>query len=738
MNSANKRNLNKNNTMYSFGKWEWCGKLGQGGFGEVNHWRNRSTGREIATKHIKELDSQGADQQVKISERWNKEFNWSRQFQCSPHIVAGVILDNEDPAFLKYLNAMFPNIAKLPVIVLEYCNGGDVRKRLQSPENANGLTEFEVRQILGALRQAVHFLHSQCRICHRDLKPDNIVIQQGTDGKKVYKLTDFGLARRTPDHTMVQSVVGTRHYFAPEVVAKGCYNSAADFWSVGIIAYELAIGELPFIPHQTPANILVNLINKPADCIAITEDPENSNRFVNQFQLPQEHHLSLPWADEFTKWLRRSLNSSYKERGQLATDEVQSVPVVFAELDKILNMKVLTIFAVNYCKRLEYAVSAEMTMKDLIALIVRDTGMDGKDLYSVLPTSHPHKKITPESTPLDLYVEEWTDTSKDSRKLNKCSNPPVMLYIFQGKEKCDYSQPEPNLSVLARKFITNKIESEERWLKKRVVLDMLHMLTKEQANFEMFVSGINERALSLEDEIIEYSFIDKIDKQRCLISFAYDQLKSLQKEAQAKIPSFTLNRSIQWEKLTHTYDAVIQSAKSITSLLDSCLRGAQSMVKSTNQLLKGVCEKDLFDCTRFYKEYLCNGAKISPSELRKIAEHFATTRSQLYNKGEARSLSKTIDSLHYLYYKSKESIPVLLQKFCDIKKEIFDIHLQMLTPNSATQLPILQLGSAMDRLTMSYGLPSSDTFDSQGTINAIEEAERIINMLVREMDIDHY
>ncbi|EDW97370.1 inhibitor of nuclear factor kappa-B kinase subunit beta [Drosophila yakuba] len=720
--------------MVLWGNWERCEKLGQGGFGEVIHWRNRTTGREIATKHIKELESLGADQQAKLSERWNKELNWSRQFQYFPHIVAGVILDNEDPAFLSYLNAMHT----LPVIVLEYCNGGDVRKRLQSQENANGLTEFEVRQILGALRQALHFLHSQCGICHRDLKPDNIVIQRGTDGKKVYKLTDFGLARGTPDQTMVQSVVGTRHYFAPEVVATGCYNSAVDYWSLGIIAYELATGELPFIPHQTPKNILVNLMNKPAECIAITEDPENSSRFVNQFELPQEHHLSVPWAAKFTKWLRNPLNSNYKERGQLATDEVQSVPVVFAELDKLLNMKVLTIFAVNYCKRLEYAVSEEMTMKDLIGLIIKDTGMDGKDLYSVLPTSHPHKKITPESPPLQLYVEEWSDTSKDSQKWNRRSNPPVMLYIFQGKEECDYSEPQVHLSILARKFIANKIKSGERWLQKRVVLDIHHMLTKEQANYEMFVSAINERALSLEDEMIENSFIDSIDMQRHIISFAYEQLISLQKEAQAKIPSFQLNRSVQLEKLTHNYDAIIQISKSIRSHLDASLRGAQSMVKSTSQLLKGVYEKDLFDCTRFYKEYLCNGAIISPSGLKKVAEQFATTRSQLYNKGEARSLSKSIDRLHYLYYKSKESVPALLQKFCDIKKEIFELHLQMLMPAPVIQYPILQLSSAMDRLTMSSSLPSSGPFDSLGTVNAIEEAERINKMLVREMDIDHY
>jgi len=131
---------------------------------------------------------------------------------------------------------------------------------------------------------------------------------------------------------------------------------------------------------------------------------------------------------------------------------------------------------------------------------------------------------------------------------------------------------------------------------------------------------------------------------------------------------------------------------------------------------------------RFYKKYLCNGAIISPSELNNDAEEFAKTRFKLYNEGEARHLPKSIDHMHYLYFKTKESIPVLLQQFCDIKKEIFQINLQMLMSASSTPPPKLELSAAMDRLAISSGSPSSDPFDSLRTINAIEEAERINNM----------
>ncbi|XP_017055575.1 inhibitor of nuclear factor kappa-B kinase subunit beta [Drosophila ficusphila] len=720
--------------MRSVGNWEQCGKLGQGGFGEVLYWRNRSTGREIATKHINDIKSLSADQQIKLSERWNKEYQWARQFQDTTHIVRGVILDDEDPDFLEHLNAK--HIAKLPVIVLEYCNGGDVRKRLQSPENANGLVEFEVRQILGALRHALYFLHSKCGICHRDLKPDNIVIHRGEDGKKIYKLTDFGLARGAPDKTMLQSVVGTRHYFAPEVVQSGCYNTAVDYWSLGIIAYELATGELPFIPHQTPKNILLNLIKKPANCIAITEDPEDSSRFVNQFELPKEHHLSQPWAEEFTKWLRRPLNTDYKQRGQLASDEVQSVPVVFAELDKLLQMKVLTIFAVNCSKRLEYAVTADMSMANLVRLIVKDTGINEEDLFPLLPTFHPHKHITRQTKPLDLYVEEWSDTSKESSKGAKRGNPPVMLYVFQLKKDCDYSEPDPSLSVLSRMFMNNKLKSKERWLLKRVALDMLYVLNKEKAIYQMFLSGVNEHILSLEDEIIAIPFITIIHEKLLTACHSYEQLKRLRAAVQIECPTFKLNDETEWEKLTQNYEAIIENAKSIKSHFEACLRNAKELVKSTTHLLSDLSEKDIFNATLFHKQYLRNGEVILPSELMQAGHQFVKARFQLIKKGEVKSLSKAIDTLHIYFAKNKNAFPDLMNKFAYIEKEIFQLHLKMLTFKCAAPPPMVQLNEAMDHMTLSCGSPSSDLFDSLGTFSVIDEAERIHSMLIREMEID--
>lgn len=705
----------------SWGNWKFCGKLGQGGFGAVLHWRHETNGREIATKHIQDVGPLSADQKIKIKERWHKELKWTREFQELSNIVAGVILDIEDPGFLDYLNGL----GSMPVIVLEYCNGGDVRKKLNKPENINGLVEFEVREILRSMRVALHFLHSKCLVCHRDLKPDNIVIQKTGNGKNVYKLTDFGLARPAPDKTMLQSVVGTRHYFAPEVVETGVYNMAVDYWSLGIIAYELATGELPFIPHQSPRNIFVNLINKPTECIAITEDVMDPNRFVNQTELLAQHHLTEPFAVELTKWLRIALDRDYKRRGQMATDEVQqAVPVVFASLDRLLQIKVLTIFAMNCCKRLAYAVTDNTTMSSLIHLIERDTGISGNELFVVLPISHPVKQITPRTRPIDLYVPEWCDTSKESRKRN---TPPVMLYVVKINESSNYSMQEPIVSQLMKKCNSKKVDSKEGWLSKRLAKDFHYTINHEQDILETFLRGLYEHALSLEDEIISNPCNDNIKYEINVTTYAYNQIQKLRTHVEEKQLISPLNDSAEWDKISEAFKGITDIAASIEGHSQSALGQARNKVKETKDLLKEYSEKDVFNVSRFIRNHSQNG--INLNDFRKKILEFAENRSKFYEQGSLLSYSQNIDKLHFYFKRNQKTVPIVKKKFEDIQSDIFKMHVNMLRSASENSKgPMLQLTDAINELSMSSQGPTSQPYDPT-TYILIDEANKIMKML---------
>lgn len=84
------------------------------------------------------------------------------------------------------------------------------------------------------------------KIIHRDIKPANILIKQG-----VFKIADFGFARQVDNNNdLMMSIAGTPFYMAPQVLLHEPYSSKCDVWSLGMIAYELLFGKLPFTANN--------------------------------------------------------------------------------------------------------------------------------------------------------------------------------------------------------------------------------------------------------------------------------------------------------------------------------------------------------------------------------------------------------------------------------------------------------------------------------------------------------
>ncbi|KAL6127442.1 hypothetical protein ACLB2K_070807 [Fragaria x ananassa] len=116
-------------------------------------------------------------------------------------------------------------------------------------EDDKHLPEEQVQAIAKQLVRALHYLHSN-RIIHRDMKPQNILIGAGS----IVKLCDFGFARAMSTNTVVlRSIKGTPLYMAPELVREQPYNHTADLWSLGVILYELFVGQPPFYTNSVYA-----------------------------------------------------------------------------------------------------------------------------------------------------------------------------------------------------------------------------------------------------------------------------------------------------------------------------------------------------------------------------------------------------------------------------------------------------------------------------------------------------
>ena len=215
--------------------------IGRGAFGEVHVCREKKTGQIVAVKKIRKDVLKIKNQVIHVR---NEQLFMSKV--KSPWIVE--------------LKASFQEDDYL-YLVMEYLPGGDFMNLLIKKDI---LTEDEAKFYTAELILAIENIHKLDCI-HRDIKPDNVLI----DKTGHIKLSDFGLAKVSPKifeinynnnenidfkpdtHQKNYSCVGTAYYVAPEVLKKKGYGPEVDWWSVGVIFFEMLFGYAPFHSKET-------------------------------------------------------------------------------------------------------------------------------------------------------------------------------------------------------------------------------------------------------------------------------------------------------------------------------------------------------------------------------------------------------------------------------------------------------------------------------------------------------
>ncbi|MCI1636016.1 Stk1 family PASTA domain-containing Ser/Thr kinase [Bifidobacterium sp.] len=209
------------------GRYRIIRRIAEGGMATVYEALDERLSREVAIKIMHQQLAQGPHREQFV-ERFHREVRSAASI-ASPHIVQ--VYDSGEYQGRNYL-------------VMEYVRGVNLRYEM------NLQSTFSVHETLRIIRETLEGLASahESGVIHRDIKPENILLN--TRGH--VQITDFGLAKAVSQATLSTTgmLLGTAAYLAPEMIEHNQATKQGDLYAVGIIAYEMITGAVPFASNN--------------------------------------------------------------------------------------------------------------------------------------------------------------------------------------------------------------------------------------------------------------------------------------------------------------------------------------------------------------------------------------------------------------------------------------------------------------------------------------------------------
>jgi len=269
---------------------ELISELGRGAYGDVHKMREKKTGAELAVKRIRytanTLEQQRTAMDLDVAMR-------SLECPYTVHFYGAMFRDGDVWICMEVMDTSLDRLYK------------------SMKAQGNSMLESELAQVSFSIVSALHYLHQQLRVIHRDVKPSNVLV----DKTGCVKLCDFGISAYLIDSIARTRDAGTSNYLAPERIdpeggSSPSYGVKADVWSLGITLLEVAEGVFPYPQWHTPFEQLRLVVEGPAPV-------PTSGRF----------------SPKFTQFLNICLRKTVEERA--AYDQLLRHPFILEREDNV-------------------------------------------------------------------------------------------------------------------------------------------------------------------------------------------------------------------------------------------------------------------------------------------------------------------------------------------------------------------------------------------------------------------
>lgn len=223
------------------GRYEIIEKIGEGGMAYVFKARDSLLNRYVAVKVLKD--------------EYSKDEVFVTRFRTEAQSAASLIHPNIVSVF---------DVGEdkgVSFIVMELLESKTLKDYIQLKGALSSDITLKIAAQIASALEAAHKAH----IVHRDIKPQNIILNQNL----VAKVTDFGIAKvsnaTTATITSFGKTMGSVHYFSPEHAKGGYTDAKSDLYSLGVVMYEMATGKLPFDAESAVSVALKHIQEEPVE-----------------------------------------------------------------------------------------------------------------------------------------------------------------------------------------------------------------------------------------------------------------------------------------------------------------------------------------------------------------------------------------------------------------------------------------------------------------------------------------